>query len=119
MSPATIGVVGPCASGKSTLIAGLERYGYTCRHIAQEHSFVPDMWRRVANPDLLIFLDVSFQQAQRRRTMDWTEEGFAESLTRLRHARKHADLVIHTDDLTPDQILREVLEYLEGAGAGV
>jgi hypothetical protein len=101
------------------LIAGLERYGYTCRHIAQEHSFVPDMWRRVANPDLLIFLDVSFQQAQRRRKMDWTEEGFAESLIRLRHAREHADLVVHTDGLSPDQILHEVLEYLEGAGAGV
>jgi adenylate kinase family enzyme len=51
-----VGVVGPCGSGKSTLIAALEAQGYPCRHIAQEHSYVKDMWKRITNPDVLIFL---------------------------------------------------------------
>ena len=54
-----IGVVGSCGAGKSTLIKGLEAQGYACRHIAQEHSYVKDMWRRITHPDLLIYLQAS------------------------------------------------------------
>ena len=50
-----IGIVGPCAAGKSTLVADLAKHGYRTRHIAQEHSHVKDMWQRLTNPDLLIF----------------------------------------------------------------
>jgi uridine kinase len=49
-----IGVVGPCGSGKSTLIRGLEKKGYTCRHIAQEHSYVHAMWQIISKPDAFI-----------------------------------------------------------------
>ena len=55
-----IGVVGPCAAGKTTLVAALREMGYNVRHIAQEHSYVPYMWQRLAKPDLLIYLDVSY-----------------------------------------------------------
>ncbi|MBP9503378.1 MAG: hypothetical protein KBF17_14555, partial [Candidatus Promineofilum sp.] len=46
-----VAVVGPCASGKSTLVAALRAAGYDARHPAQEHSFVKDMWRRRVDPD--------------------------------------------------------------------
>lgn len=107
-----IGVVGPCSAGKSTLIAGLNQYGYLARHIAQEHSYVPDMWRRLANPRLLVFLDVSYRVSMQRRQLDLTESDFDEQNKRLSHARTNTDLYIHTDDLTPKVVLRQVIEFI-------
>jgi cytidylate kinase len=107
-----IGVVGPCGSGKSTLIAGLERHGYTCRHIAQEHSCVQAMWQIITKPDVLIYLHSSFQVSTARRKLNWHEKDYAEQLRRLTHARDHAHLKIDTDDLTPDRILQTILEFL-------
>jgi cytidylate kinase len=108
-----IGVVGPCGSGKSTLIAGLERQGYTCRHIAQEHSYVGDMWQRISHPDILVFLDASFEACTRRRPLNWTEKDYQEQQRRLAHARQHAHLYIATDDLSPEEVLKKVIEYVE------
>jgi cytidylate kinase len=112
-SKSLIGVVGPCGSGKSTLNAGLERYGYVCRHIAQEHSYVPTMWQKISKPDLLIFLEASFSVSTARRKLNWQKKDHDEQLRRLNHARQHAHVVIDTDDLTPDQVLRKVLDYLK------
>src|SRR5512139_4134835 len=108
-----IGVVGPCGAGKSTLIKGLEAHGYSCRHIAQEHSYVKDMWQRISHPDLLIFLDASFPVSTERRKLNWLERDHAEQERRLSHAREHADLLIQTDQLTPEQVLARVLDLLE------
>jgi cytidylate kinase len=110
-----VGVVGPCGSGKSTLIAGLEKYGYACRHIAQEHSHVPTMWQKITKPDILIFLDASFPVSTTRRTLTWQQKDHEEQYRRLSHARQHASLVIDTDDLTPEQVLEKVLGYLQSA----
>ena len=110
-----IGVVGPCGSGKSTLIAGLERYGYSCRHIAQEHSYVQAMWQIISKPDVLIFLHASFPICTARRKLDWLERDYEEQLRRLSHAREHADIMIDTDNLTPNQILQIVLDYLRAS----
>ena len=107
-----IGVVGPCSAGKSTLIAGLNQYGYVVRHIAQEHSYVQDMWQRLANPRLLVFLDVSYRVSMQRRPLDLSEVEFAEQNKRLEHARRYADLYIHTDDLTPQDVLQQVTQFL-------
>jgi cytidylate kinase len=109
-----IGVVGPCGSGKSTLITGLEMYGYPCRHIAQEHSHVQAMWQIISRPDLLIFLDASFPVSTARRRLDWQEKDYQEQLRRLTHAREHAHLIVNTDDLSPEQVLGKVLTYLNG-----
>jgi hypothetical protein len=108
-----VGVVGPCGSGKSTLIAGLEKYGYRCRHIAQEHSYVQAMWQKIARPDLLIYLSVSFPISTARRKLNWQKKDYDEQLRRLDHARRHANLLVDTDDLTPEQVLQTVLNYLK------
>ncbi len=107
-----IGVVGPCGSGKSTLIGGLQRAGYSCRHIAQEHSYVPYMWQRITNPDVLVFLEASFAVCTARRRLNWTEQDFQEQLRRLEHARQHADLVVPTDNLSIEQVLGRVIGFL-------
>ena len=108
-----IGIVGPCGSGKSTLMAGLERRGYTCRHIAQEHSYVKTMWQRLTNPDILIFLQCSFENSTTRRKLNWLRADHEEQMQRLSHALEHADFVIDTNSLSPDEVLTRALEYLE------
>ena len=108
-----IGLVGPCASGKTTLQSDLEELGYRARHIAQEHSFVKDMWLRLTNPDVLIFLDVSYIVSQKRRKQDWLETDFQEQQRRLRHARQHANLLINTDTLNTKEVLKKVLDFLK------
>jgi cytidylate kinase len=108
-----IGVVGPCAAGKSTLIAGLKKLGYNPRHIAQEHSYTPEMWKRISSPDLLIFLDVSFEESMKRRKLDWTKANFEEQQRRLVNARDNADIYLHTDSMTVQDVLERVQEYLE------
>jgi cytidylate kinase len=108
-----IGVVGPCGSGKSTLIAGLMKQGFPCRHIAQEHSYVQAMWRIITKPDVLIYLDASFPVSTARRKLNWQEKDHAEQLRRLAHARAHASLYIDTNGLTPEAILKKALEYLK------
>ena len=107
-----IGIVGPCASGKSTLIAGLTRLGYRTRHIAQEHSYVKDMWQRLTNPDILIFLDVAYPTTCQRRKLDWTESDWQEQQHRLSHARAHADLYLDTDKLAVEEVLNKVIKFI-------
>ena len=108
-----IGVVGVCASGKSTLITQLKERGYRGKHIAQEHSYVKDMWQRFTNPDVLIFLDASYPVTLQRRRLDWTEADWAEQQRRLTHARQHADFYLNTDGLTIEQVLEAVIRFVD------
>lgn len=112
-----IGVVGPCGSGKSTLIERLEGHGYACRHIAQEHSYVQAMWQIVSKPNVLIYLHASFEVSTARQKLDWTEKDYLEQLRRLAHAREHAHLFIDTDALPPDRILQIALDFLNEPSA--
>ena len=107
-----VGVVGPCASGKSTLVAKLEAQGMRVRHIAQEHSFVKDMWSRISNPDVLIFLDASYPVTNQRKNLNWQEKDWTEQQRRLTHARENADLYIHTDDLDEDAVFIKAMAFL-------
>lgn len=109
-----IGVVGPCSAGKSTLVKGLKSRGYPDAHpISQEHSYVPTMWKRITNPDLLIYLDVSYEIAQRRRWLNWTLDEYEEQLRRLDDARRKADLYVDTNPLSVEAVLETVLQYLK------
>jgi cytidylate kinase len=107
-----VGVVGPCCAGKSTLVAALTARGYVARHIAQEHSFAPRMWHVIGHTDVLVFLDVSYAVAQQRRWMNWQPHHLQEQQRRLRHARDHCHLYLHTDTLTAQEVLNRVLAFL-------
>jgi len=108
-----IGIVGPCGSGKSTLAANMRALGYRVKHIAQEHSYVPQMWRRLTNPDVLIFLDATYSVTTHRRNLGWTFHEYQEQQTRLSHAREHADLYLVTDELTPEQVRDIVILFMD------
>jgi cytidylate kinase len=108
--------VGPCASGKSSLVQQLKALGYNVRHVAQDHSYVPDMWRRLTDPDLLIYLDAELSTIARRRRISWGERYLADERHRLRHARQHCDLYLTTDDLTEEEVLEHVVAFLEKHG---
>jgi hypothetical protein len=110
-----IKVVGPCASGKSMLAARLRELGYDAHSAAQDHSYVPDMWQRLNPPDVLIYLDVTLQAAQKRgRTgMGWDQEYLDMQSHRLRHARAHCDLYLLTDDLSEEQVLAKATGLLQ------
>ena len=108
-----IGIVGPCTSGKSTLINSLDVPGVELRHIAQEHSYVQSMWQVISKPDVLIFLDVSFQESQQRKNLNWTEAEYREQQRRLLHARQHAHFYLMTDGLTPEQVAQAVAEFIK------
>ena len=109
-----IGVVGPCASGKSTLVGALRERGYNAREIKQEHSYVETMWQQLTHPDLLIYLEVSQEVAGRRRAAEADAAWWDRLEERLRHARQHADLHIDTDDLSPEEVLARALSFLAG-----
>ena len=114
--PPIVGIVGVCASGKSTLVKRLKNLELDCHHIAQEHSYVPDMWQRITHPDFLIYLDVSYAMTIKRKNLNWTIQEFEEQLYRLRNARENADLFIETDALSAIGVYQAVLKALRQAG---
>jgi cytidylate kinase len=112
-----IAIVGPCASGKSTLASRLQALGYNARQIAQEHSFVPDMWQVLTQPDILIFLDASFETCTQRKQLDWNMAEYQEQQRRLRHARENCDILLDTTDLSPEDVAKQVASALPGGQA--
>jgi len=113
ISHRTIKIVGPCKSGKTTLAAGLVELGFVARSCSQEHSDVATMWQRIEPARWLVFLDVSLAAIRARSPRsDWSEAVLEQQLHRLAHARRHADLVILTDEMQPDQVLARVVEFL-------
>ena len=109
----TIGIVGPCSAGKSTLIENLRQYGYSGRHIAQEHSQVPHMWKRIVDPIVLIYLDVSYTVSMKRRPLDMNSVEFDEQKNRLEHALQNANLYLHTDHMTIQEVTDNVIVFLQ------
>ena len=111
-----IGVVGVCGSGKSTLVNGLKPLGIELRHIAQEHSYVPNMWQRLIKPDILIFLDASYPETVRRRRLNWTIHEYQEQQKRLAHARSNCHFYLFTDSMPPEEMINQVAQYLKEHG---
>ena len=111
--PRLIAVVGPCSSGKSSLTKALKSAGYEARHPAQEHSYVPNMWQRVTQPDLLIYLDVDYKNARLRRPhIDGGPARLAEQHHRLRHTREWCDFYLDTSGLRMDEVETAVFNFL-------
>lgn len=108
-----IAIVGPCGAGKSTLARALQAHGYRAKAIAQEHSFTPNMWQRITQPDVLIFLDASHPVCAARRQFRWKMADWEIQQKRLGHAREHADFYLLTDRLSEAEVLQKVLLFLE------
>lgn len=108
-----IGLVGPCKSGKTLLKRGLVDRGFAVKHIAQEHSYVKEMWEKIANPDILIFLEASYPTTLERSTLTWSQAEYAQQIIRLEHAYQNADLIIDTNNRSPGEVLKTALEYIE------
>ncbi len=109
--PSSIVVVGPCASGKSTLVRGLRSHGYDARVCAQEHSAVRTLWRHQGEPRL-IALTADLESIRIRRQALWPRAIHAAQLVRLADAYANAELVIRTDWLSSGTVLAVALDYL-------
>lgn len=115
-----IHVIGVCGSGKSTLTQRLKALGYHARQISQEHSGVPDLWRWRRQPDVLVYLDASNDQVRERYPkLNMTDAYLQKERGRLTHGRAHADCYILTDNLTPEQVMRQVVACLEAKGLSI
>ncbi len=107
----TVVVVGPCASGKTTLVAGLRRLGYRAAVCGQEHSEIPTLWRHSA-PDLVVALDVDLATLRRRRGEEWPEWLYLVQQRRLRAAMAAAAVRVNTSFLDEEAVLRRVVAGL-------
>ncbi len=107
-------IVGPCAAGKTTLVRGLWARGFTgARVVAQEHSGVADLWKTRGRPDALIYLDARLDTiAVRQQRSDWTIAYLTEQHDRLGSARVACDVYLPTDELTPEEVLKRVIDYV-------
>jgi hypothetical protein len=107
-----VAVVGPCASGKTSVVARLREHDIDAWAVAQEHSGIPELWRHLG-PDRLVYLDTTVQTVRVRRDDDnWPEWIFKLQQERLANARAHADILVMTDDLTLDDVVATILHRL-------
>lgn len=107
-----ISVVGPCASGKSTLVKALRMHGYDAHVTSQEHSEVRKLWQR-QNPDVLIALQADLESVRlRRRDPRWRRDVWRAQQDRLADAFAHADLIADTSSRSAGAVVDEVLLFL-------
>ena len=97
-------VVGPCASGKTTLVRGLRRLGYDAAVCGQEHSDIPTLWRHTG-PDIVIALHAELATIRQRRGSAWPEGRYHRQNERLASAREAASIRIDTSRLDRDAAL--------------
>jgi hypothetical protein len=109
--PGHVVVVGPCASGKSTLVRGLRERGYDAVACGQEHSEIPTLWRHT-DPDVVIALEVDLATVRRRRGEDWPRDLFETQRRRLTDAVAHARLVVDTSSLDGEELVERVAAVL-------
>ena len=105
-------VVGPCASGKTTLVSGLRKHGYEALVSGQEHSEVPNLWRRT-EPDVVIALLADLRTIRARRHDDhWPAWLLERQQKRLRNAIAGASMVIDTSGHDAATVLQQAIEQL-------
>lgn len=104
-------VVGPCASGKTTLVTTLRAHGYDATVSAQEHSAIPRLWQRT-DPDVLIALVADIDAVRERRDESWPGWLHDAQEERLADAQDAADLVIDTSELGADEVAEQAIRFL-------
>lgn len=105
-------VIGPCASGKTSLTTTLKRLGFDARACGQEHSEIPELWRHL-EPDVLVGLQIHLDTLRERRSATWPGSIYARQLTRLASGFSHADLVIDCDEIDQETVANAVVAWLE------
>ncbi|NLY10594.1 MAG: hypothetical protein GX020_02730 [Firmicutes bacterium] len=104
-------IVGVCAAGKTTLQNGLRKLGLNAHSIAQEHSVSPRFWRR-KNPDVLIYLECTYETTKQRKAVRWGIETHNRQKEILKDARENADIFITTDGFLPEELIETALSEL-------
>ncbi len=107
-----IAVVGVCASGKTTLVAGLKAAGFDAYNVAQEHSGIHDFWAK-RHPDILVMIDATMPAIHKRRVVYWDESRLEVQHKRLADAKAHADLYIQTDKYDAQQVRDKVINFIQ------
>ena len=108
-----VAVVGPCGSGKSTIVAALRERGYDAYAVSQEHSIVRDLWRH-QDPDALVFLDSDFETIERRRGAGRARWLYELQQERLRDARANALLIVDTGALSIRDTVDSIVAAIRG-----
>ena len=107
-------LVGPCASGKTTLAHHLKVHGHHVRVCGQEHSGIRDLWRHM-DPDVLIALDVDLATLRQRRSAEWPEHLYLVQRGRLASAFAAADIVVDSTLNDADAVADRVLNWLHAS----
>ena len=112
-------VVGPCASGKSTLVEGLRRLGFEATACGQEHSEIPTLWRHT-DPDVVVALEVDLATIRERRGVtEWPGWLYDAQRRRLRQAEAAAAIHIDTTLVDAEAALDLVAAHLGKRAASV
>lgn len=109
--PRRVVIVGPCASGKTTLARALTAAGYDAKVCGQEHSGVADLWRRL-DGDVLIALDLGISTLRARRGESWPEDLLERQHERLASAYAAADLIIDSGEHDQHAVFEAVTRLL-------
>jgi hypothetical protein len=104
-------VIGPCASGKTSLTTRLQRLGYDARACGQEHSEIPELWRHQA-PDVLVGLRIELATLRSRRSPTWPGSIYARQLERLASGFANADLLVDSEAFDQEGVVGEVVAWL-------
>ncbi len=108
-------VVGPCGSGKSSLVDLLNARGVRARESSQEHTDMPYYWLRTG-PGILVYLHLELAEIRRRRDdPGWPEQRYLLQLRRLAYARTRAHATIDTSQIPLEEVLDRALAALPPA----
>lgn len=105
-------VVGPCASGKTTLTHHLRELGFDAKVCGQEHSAIQNLWKQL-QPDVLIALNIDLGTLRKRRHSSWPERLYWVQHQRLRSAFGAADLSIDSSATSTERVVETVLTWIE------
>lgn len=109
--PRRIVVIGPCASGKTSLTTRLQHLGYDALACGQEHSEIAELWKH-QQPDVVIGLRIGLQTLRRRRSEGWPEAIYDRQMTRLESGYRNAHLVIDCDAVDQQAVSERVITWL-------
>ncbi len=102
-----IAVVGPCSSGKSTIVERLRERGFDAYAVSQEHSIISRLWDH-RSPDRLVYLHVDYEIVQQRRGPNWPRWIYDAQIERLRDASDHATIVLDTGKFGVDETVERI-----------